>query len=130
MAEKELFPQLSLLTQNTGSASASGTLTFSTGSASGISTTSINHVSKGSAIITGKFWAWYNDGEYIEIDSNGIFYYDIVYSCTGTNRHLFGFERYDINKTATSNNSCVYPVDSSSTFTNRHVSGIVDLSKE
>ena len=115
MAEKELFPQLSLLTQNTSSASASGTLTFN---------------SYGHAVILGKFWAWYNDGEYTEVDSDSVFYYDIIYSCNNTNRHLFGFERYDTNKTATSNNSCVYIVDSTSTYTCRHVSGVIDLSKD
>ena len=117
MIEKELIPQLSLLSKNAdGASSATGTITFNT--------------TGGFPAITGKTWVWYNDGEYIEVDSDALFYYDIVYTCTGANHHYIGFERYDANKTATSNNSTQYITGQAKAYTNRHINGYIDLSKD
>lgn len=95
----------------------------------------IEHTSEG-VKITGN--AWVNqisekgvNGDYIEIDPNATFYYDIVYSNkTAGNLFYIGFERFDANKTATSNSSTVYVVSNSTAADNVRVVGTVDLSKD
>ncbi len=86
--------------------------------------------------ITGK--AWINqisekgvNGDYIEIDPNATFYYDIVYSNKTEGSLLYiGFERFDANKTATGNSSTIYVVSTSAASENTRVVGTVDLSKD
>lgn len=75
----------------------------------------------------------YLKGEYIPITPTGYtFRYDTVISISAGNRFYLGFERYDENKTARSNDACVYPIGftPSSDVIYRRYRGTVDLSTD
>lgn len=86
------------------------------------------------ARITGR--AWVNQHypqsfgtDYIEIDPNKTFYYDILYSSpVAGNQYYIGFERFDANKTATSNSSTTYVISGNTIYEDRRVTGTVSLS--
>lgn len=86
--------------------------------------------------ITGNAWVNQHYPEslgtdYIEIDPNKTFYYDILYSSpVGGNQIYIGFERFDANKTATSNSSTTYVIGEKVVRTDYNKIGIVDLSKD
>jgi len=68
---------------------------------------------------------------YYEILNTGYTYqYDLEYSNTAGNQLYIGFERYDANKTATSNSSTVYIVSTKVAHENTKVTGTVNLSKD
>lgn len=71
--------------------------------------------------------------EYIPINPTGHTYeYDYTISVNTGNQFYIGFERYDANKTARSNNACVYTYATkpSSDVVKQHFKGIVDLSTD
>lgn len=75
---------------------------------------------------------WVNH-TYIPIDSSGKTYkYDIVYSCDAGNQFYIGWERYDANKTARSNNACIYVVNTKPSSDIKYVrtQGTVNLSTD
>lgn len=75
-------------------------------------------------------WVTHN---YIPINStNKTYKYDIIYSCDAGNQFYIGWERYDADKTARSNNACVYAVGTkpSENRIKYRVRGIVDLSND
>ena len=88
------------------------------------------------ARITGSAWVnqYYPQSlntSYIEIDPNATFYYDFLYSnLTANNQIYIGIERYDADKTATSNNSTIYIVARKDAVENVEKNGIVNLSKD
>jgi len=82
-------------------------------------------------ILTGYVWA--TDDNYIEINPTGnTYYYHIVLNKNTSGSQLYvGFERYDANKTATSNNSCVYVYSSTSAVSGEtHIKGTVNLATD
>lgn len=91
---------------------------------------------KDSAVITGNAWVNQHypetlNTDYIEIDSTKTFYYDFVYSSPiAGNQYYIGFEKFDANKTATSNSSTVYPVAATTVLSDYRKVGTVDLSKD
>ena len=71
--------------------------------------------------------------EYIPINPTGHTYeYDYTISVNTGNQFYIGFERYDANKTARSNNACVYTYATkpSSDVVKQHFKGTVDLSTD
>ena len=75
-------------------------------------------------------WVTHN---YTPINStNKTYKYDIIYSCDAGNHFYIGWERYDADKTARSNNACVYVVGTkpSEDRIKYRVRGIVDLSND
>jgi len=91
---------------------------------------------KDSTVITGNAWVNQHYPEtlgtdYIEVDSSKIFYYDFVYSSPiAGNQYYIGFEKFDANKTATSNSSTIYPIAASTVRNDYRKVGTVDLSKD
>jgi hypothetical protein len=89
-----------------------------------------------SVIITGNAWVNQHYPEtlgtdYIEIDSSKTFYYDFVYSSPiAGNQYYIGIEKFDANKTATSNSSCVYPVAANTVLNDYRKVGTVNLAKD
>lgn len=85
------------------------------------------------ASYTGKVWApnGYINSDYIEIKNTGYtYYYDITYSNSGGGMLDIGFERFDANKTSTSNSSCIYIVTSAAEINNMRITGTVNLAKD
>lgn len=71
--------------------------------------------------------------DYIQIDPTGkTYYYDIDVSINTGNQFYIGFERYDIDKTARSNQACVYVVaiKPTSDLIHKRYRGIVNLSTD
>ena len=71
--------------------------------------------------------------EYIPINPSGHTYeYDYTISVNAGNQFYIGFERYDANKTARSNNACVYTYATkpSTDVVKQHFKGTVDLSTD
>lgn len=71
--------------------------------------------------------------EYIPINPSGHTYeYDYTISVNAGNQFYIGFERYDANKTARSNNACVYTYATkpSSDVVRQHFTGTVNLSTD
>jgi len=89
-----------------------------------------------SAVITGGAWVNQHYPEtlgtdYIEIDPSKTFYYDIIYSSPiAGNQYYIGFEKFDANKTATSNSSCIYPIAATTVVNDYRKIGTVDLKKD
>lgn len=87
-------------------------------------------------VITGNAWVSQHYPEtlatdYIEIDSSKTFYYDFVYSSPiAGNQYYIGLEKFDANKTATSNSSCVYPVAATTVVEDYRKVGTVNLAKD
>lgn len=68
---------------------------------------------------------------YIPINPSGKTYlYDIDISTDANNVFYVGFERYDKDKTARSNNACVYVIASAAERVHQRVSGTVNLSTD
>ena len=70
---------------------------------------------------------------YIEISPTGHTYeYDYTISVNAGNQFYIGFERYDANKTARSNNACVYTFASkpSSNIVKQHYTGTINLATD
>ena len=76
-------------------------------------------------ILTGES-ASYSD--YIEVDVSKTLFYDITYSNTSGSRFLIGFERYDENKTITSNRGCIYVKVSIYKEDHKRITGTLTLS--
>ena len=75
-------------------------------------------------------YVWGTSG-YFEISPYGHTYeYDFVYDNTEGSLLYIGFEKYDANKTPTSNNSCVYFVSSTAGASNKRVKGVINLAKD
>lgn len=75
-------------------------------------------------------YVWGTSG-YFEISPNGHTYeYDFVYDNTEGSLLYIGFERYDANKTQTSNNSCAYFVSSTAGVSNKRVKGTINLATD
>ena len=77
-------------------------------------------------------WCRNNDG-FISINPDGAtFYYDVVCSITSGNQFYIGWERFDANKTARSNDACVYVVNAkpSSNLVKQRYRGTVNLSTD
>ena len=91
---------------------------------------------KDSAVITGSAWVNQHYPEtlgtdYIEIDPSKTFYYDIVYSSPiAGNQYYIGFEKFDANKTSTSNSSTVYVAAATTIVNDYRQVGTVDLKKD
>ena len=69
--------------------------------------------------------------KYYEIKNSGYTYqYDIEYSNTEGNLFYIGFEKYDKDKTATSNNSCVYIASSKTAHNKTRLIGTVNLATD
>lgn len=80
------------------------------------------------SILSGHVWG---TSGYFEISPSGHTYeYDFVYDNTKDSLLYIGFERYDANKTSTSNNSTVYFVSSSSAASNKRVKGTINLATD
>lgn len=83
--------------------------------------------------ITGSAWVNQYDINntplnYIEIDPNATFRYDILYSNKTTGNLIYiGIERFDENKTTISNNATVYLVGNSTVCENKRLVGTVNL---
>ena len=76
-------------------------------------------------------YSWASDGNYIEINPSGnSFYYEIIYSNTTGSQLYLGFERYDANKTATSNSSCAYVLSQDTGAINSRIRGTINLSTD
>lgn len=60
--------------------------------------------------ITGNVWINHRENQYVAVDPAKSYYYDIIYSVDAGNQFYIGYERFDIDKASTSNNSCVYQV--------------------
>ena len=87
-----------------------------------------NYNSKGEMTFTDASSA---GSDYIPIlPTNHTYEYDITYSFDSGNHFYIGFERYDIDKTARSNNACVYVVDSTSGADHNRIKGTVNLSTD
>lgn len=69
---------------------------------------------------------------YIEINPTGkTYYWDAIITKDASNVFYLGFERYDANKTARSNNATTYVIGGdSAAWTKKHVSGTVNLSTD
>lgn len=95
----------------------------------------IEYTTEGVKII-GYTWANQNypqslGTDYIEIDPSKTFYYDIVYSSPiAGNQYYIGFEKFDANKTTTSNSSCVYIIAATTVVNDYRQVGTVDLKKD
>lgn len=72
----------------------------------------------------------FNPGFY-EIKNTGYTYqYDLEYSNNDGNQIYIGFERFDANKTATSNSSTIYILSTKTAHENTKVSGTVNLAQD
>lgn len=86
--------------------------------------TNISSYTNEKAIINGHKWA---ATDYIKINPNSTFTYDIIYSNQAGKQLYVGFERYDANKTATSNQSCTYVLSTSDEANKKRITGTVNL---
>lgn len=94
-------------------------------SETGTVTTTVSSVS-----MTGKCFVRdsFNDG-FIEIEP-GTYYYDIIYSNTSGNKLYIGWERFDANKTSTTNSSTFYVVNTTAATTNLRVHGETSITQD
>lgn len=83
--------------------------------------------------ITGNAWVNQYDvnqvaSNYIEINPNATFKYDILYSNKTENNQIYiGFERFDENKSTISNNATVYIIANKTVCENKRIVGTVNL---
>lgn len=101
---------------------------FKKGSGSGI----LSHESDG-LHLNGGIWVYHGSSEYISINPSGKTYkYDVVCSIDAGNQFYIGWERYDADKTARSNDACTYIVATkpTSNLVYKHYSGTVNLSTD
>lgn len=90
----------------------------------------LNYNSDGEIILTGSSSI---GSKYIPTSPTGkTYYYDIEVSIAADNQFYFGFERYDVNKTARSNNACTYVIVTkpTSNLSHKRYFGTVDLSTD
>lgn len=90
----------------------------------------LNYNSDGEIILTGSSSI---GSKYIPTSPTGkTYYYDIEVSIAADNQFYFGFERYDANKTARSNNACAYVIATKPTsdLSHKRYFGTVDLSTD
>lgn len=80
------------------------------------------------AVING--YVWGTSGFFEISPDNHTYEYDFVYDNTAGSLLYIGFEKYDANKTSTSNNSCVYFVNSTAGASNKRVKGIINLATD
>ena len=81
--------------------------------------------------ITGGVWINHRTDPYVPVDPAKSYYYDMIYSVDAGNQFYIGYERYDEDKAATSNNSCSYQVATKPTSDVRyvHISGAFNAIK-
>lgn len=90
--------------------------------------------SEGDLEITGgahlKMYA--DDGTtFIPVNKDGVtYYYDIIYSNSSGNQFYIGIEKFDANKTATSNDSCSYIVSTKAKYDHNRAFGTFTLTND
>lgn len=85
-------------------------------------------ITNNEVVMNGYIWVWYPDYQEVDTDKYD-YHYNIEYSSDAGNMFYIGWEKYDANKTATTNSSTVYVVSTSKTAKSHEtVSGDLSMS--